>query len=424
MVKNNKTGFFRIKLRNEKMELDIIGLVSACSYALDCIEAELVHVTNRHGKRVAYISVCMAEKFGITGEALQDLAMCALLHDNALTQYISEEVRHDLIKDQTMDISSKKLGVHCVYGEQNIKKLPFYTDVTNVILYHHENADGTGPFRKKWEEIPLFARIIHLCDTIDIIGNTGGYDQQNWEQAKAYLVKYENTIFDAECVKAFLEVFSEEKFADMGGEELEKRLWEKVPRKKQFCDEGTCKDLADFFAQIVDYKSEFTGMHSIGVAKKAAALAEHLGYDRLDIQKIYLAGALHDIGKMAIGNEILEKPGRLTDEEFSKMKNHAGYTYMILSEVEDFEEIRDWAALHHEKLDGSGYPFGRTAEELNEPERILACVDIYQALTEERPYKKGMSHEQACGILEDMAQKGWIDATITEKVRACFGQNL
>ena len=267
--------------------------------------------------------------------------------------------------------------------------------MTNVILYHHENADGTGPFRKKWEEIPLFARIIHLCDTIDIIGNTGGYDQQNWEQAKAYLVKYENTIFDAECVKAFLEVFSEEKFADMGGEELEKRLWEKVPRKKQFCDEGTCKDLADFFAQIVDYKSEFTGMHSIGVAKKAAALAEHLGYDRLDIQKIYLAGALHDIGKMAIGNEILEKPGRLTDEEFSKMKNHAGYTYMILSEVEDFEEIRDWAALHHEKLDGSGYPFGRTAEELNEPERILACVDIYQALTEERPvsYTHLRAHE-------------------------------
>ena len=70
-------------------------------------------------------------------------------------------------------------------------------------------------------------------------------------------------------------------------------------------------------------------MHSIGVAKKAAALAEHLGYDRLDIQKIYLAGALHDIGKMAIGNEILEKPGRLTDEEFSKMKNHAGYTRCV-----------------------------------------------------------------------------------------------
>ena len=129
-------------------------------------------------------------------------------------------------------------------------------------------------------------------------------------------MKYENTIFDAECVKAFLEVFSEEKFADMGGEELEKRLWEKVPRKKQFCDEGTCKDLADFFAQIVDYKSEFTGMHSIGVAKKAAALAEHLGYDRLDIQKIYLAGALHDIGKMRTGEYLFKRMVLLFQQYF------------------------------------------------------------------------------------------------------------
>lgn len=76
------------------------------------------------------------------------------------------------------------------------------------------------------------------------------------------------------------------------------------------------------------------------------------------------------------------------------MKNHAGYTYLILSEVNDFEEIRDWAAFHHEKLNGKGYPFGKTADELNEPERIMACIDIYQALTEDRPYKKGLSHEK------------------------------
>ena len=102
------------------------------------------------------------------------------------------------------------------------------------------------------------------------------------------------------------------------------------------------------------------------------------------------------------------------------MKNHAGYTYMILSDVEDFEEVRDWAALHHEKLDGTGYPFGRTGAELNEPERIMGCVDIYQALTESRPYKSGMTHEKACAILEDMAGKGWIDAAITEKIKKCF----
>ena len=81
---------------NEKLSIDIVGLIGACSYALDCIEAELVNIKNKHGKRVAYISVCMAEYWAIQGDALQDLAMCALLHDNALTQYISEELKKDL----------------------------------------------------------------------------------------------------------------------------------------------------------------------------------------------------------------------------------------------------------------------------------------------------------------------------------------
>ena len=116
-------------------------------------------------------------------------------------------------------------------------------------------------------------------------------------------------------------------------------------------------------------------------------------------------------------------PDKLTDDEFSKMKNHAGYTYLILSEVNDFEEIRDWAAFHHEKLNGKGYPFGKTAADLNEPERMMACVDIYQALTEDRPYKKGLSHEKTCDILDDMAQKDFIDSDISKIIRECFGRN-
>ena len=190
--------------------------------------------------------------------------------------------------------------------------------------------------------------------------------------------------------------------------------------KKQMFDWNTCKNIADFFADIVDYKSPLTSRHSIGVAEKAAQFAKYIGYDVSDIEKMYLAGALHDIGKMAVGNEILEKPDKLTDEEFDKMKNHVGYTYLILSQVDGFEDIRDWAALHHEKLNGKGYPFGKTADELNEQERIMACVDIYQALTEERPYKKGMSHEKTCDILDEMAEKGFVDADISRKMRDCF----
>ena len=86
----------------------------------------------------------------------------------------------------------------------------------------------------------------------------------------------------------------------------------------------------------------------------------------------------------------------------------------------DFDEIRDWAAFHHERLDGTGYPFGKTAVELNTQERMMACIDIYQALTESRPYKSGMTHEAACEILENMVQKGWIDGEITEQIKKCF----
>ena len=402
----------------KQLSIDIVGLAGAYSYALDCIEAELVNITNKHGKRVAYMSVCMAKYWNVENDALQDLAICALLHDNALTQYITEEVK----KNPGIDIGvlNEKANLHCIYGENNIAKIPFKTNVSNVILYHHEHADGKGPFKKAWQEVPLFARIIHLADVIDAIANNIKCRQEKWDKCCEFLVKQKGLLFDDECVEAFFEMISKETFVSLEDGSFESKLWEIVPRKKKMFDWNTCKNIADFFANIVDYKSPFTSRHSIGVAEKAAQFAKYIGYDVLDIEKMYLAGALHDIGKMTVGNEILEKPDKLTDEEFDKMKNHAGYTYLMLSQVDGFEDIRDWAALHHEKLNGKGYPFGKTADELNEQERITACVDIYQALTEERPYKKGMSHEKTCDILDEMAEKGFVDADISRKMRDCF----
>lgn len=393
------------------MELDVLGLVAACSYALDCVETELVHVTSRHAKRVAYMSVCVAEQLGICGKDLQDLAVYALLHDNALTQYIQEELHSNLTDMKELP----RIGVHCSIGEENIQGFPFHTDVKNVILYHHENADGSGPFGKKSEEVPLFSRIIHLCDLLDQACCRKAFTTETWEWAKDVLQRIRGTMVDEECAEALERIFSEEYFLSLGGN-FEASLWNKVPRQKQELDFSQIKKLAGFFAKIVDYKSPFTSTHSIGVAERAEKLSRYMGFDEETVQKMYLAGALHDIGKVAVGNEILEKPDRLTDAEFAVMKHHAAYTYNILSEIDDFEEIRDFAAFHHERLDGTGYPFGKDASELNVQERMMACIDIYQALTESRPYKKGMSHERACEILKNMADKGWLDMDIIDKI--------
>lgn len=319
----------------KQLSIDIVGLLGACSYALDCIEAELVNVSNKHGKRVAYMSVCMAKYWNVESDALQDLAICALLHDNALTQYITEEVQKNPSIDIRDDSLNKKTNLHCIYGEKNIAKIPFKTNVSKVILYHHEQADGRGPFRKVWQETPLFARIIHLADIIDAIANSAEFTQGKWDICCEFLEKQKGKLFDDECVEAFFETVSKDTFISFADGTFESKLWEIVPRKKQIFDWNTCKNIADFFASIVDYKSPFTSKHSIGVAEKAAQYARYIGYDVLDIEKMYLAGALHDIGKMMVGNEILEKPDKLTDEEFDKMKNHAGYTYLILSQVDD-----------------------------------------------------------------------------------------
>ena len=403
------------------MKLDVLGLLGACSYALDCVEAELVHVTYKHAKRVAYMSVCMAEKMGVSDDALRDLAACALLHDNALTQYINEEFYSDISNIDTLKVSSdditpRQLGMHCIYGEKNLEKYPFKTGVKDVILYHHEEADGSGPFEKKWTEVPLFARIIHFSDMLDAFCKAQKFDEDVFNKAVHFIEKNKDKRFDSEVTKMFFDAFDKDEFSRLGDEHIEEYFWEKVPCEKSFYSFNVLKDLADLFAKIIDYKSEFTSRHSLGVARTASKISEIMGYDKVICDKMYLAGTLHDVGKIAIGNEILEKPARLTDEEFAKMKNHAGYTYMILSKVDGFEEIRDIAAFHHERLDGSGYPFGKMADELTTLQRIMACADIYQALTEKRPYKDGMNHDKACEILKDMADKNWIDKNITEVI--------
>lgn len=426
----NNIKYFLIEMEIS-MYLDILGLIGACSYALDCVEAELVHSTNKHSKRVAYMSVCIAMNMGINDESLQDLAACALMHDNALTQYIKEELHNNYIDIHGKQKQLPQVGQHCILGEQNIKKLPFNTDVTNVILYHHENADGSGIFGKKWNEIPLFSRIIHMCDILDLACcNSINSDKHSkaasnkylpyWNKIQYFLENVRGRLVDNECIDSFLQVFTPDNISELDSDNIEVNLWSKVPRMNKELNFNQLKQIASFFAGIIDYKSPFTSTHSIGVACIAKKLAGYMGLGEETSQKIYLAGALHDIGKVAIGNDILEKPDKLTDEEYSVMKHHAAYTYYILSDINGFDEIRDWAAFHHERLDGSGYPFGKTAKELNIEERIMACADIYQALTESRPYKSGMPHNKACSILYDMSNKGWIDSDVVSNIDKCF----
>ena len=165
-------------------------------------------------------------------------------------------------------------------------------------------------------------------------------------------------------------------------------------------------------SRIIDYRSPFTAMHSAGVSASAKKLAELAGMSREDCLKMEIAGNLHDTGKLRVPREILEKPGKLTTAEFNIMREHPYYTRLILMDVDGFEDIANWAGLHHEKLKGNGYPFHFNGATLDEGSKIMAVADIFSAITEERPYRKGMTRDQAMDILSGDAKNGAISSEL------------
>lgn len=397
------------------MQLDFNGLLYAVSYALDCVEGELVGAQTGHGKWVSYISVLLGKQFQFTKEELLDLSACAALHDNALTLYIAEERQKD-------EAAGSNLGRHCVLGEENVKEFPFYTNVSGVILYHHENADGSGPFGKKEAEIPLMSQMIHLADTLDINCSFQNISKENYQKITDFLEKRRGTWYGDKVVEAFYQAMPLERYLELENLPVEELLKNAVPTVLREYSFEQVQRIMHIFSKIIDYKSTFTRLHSEQLAQKLLKMADYYGYPKEKTERMYVAGILHDIGKMAVGNDILEKPAKLNEEEFVQMKNHAWYTYVILSQIQGFEDITKWASRHHEKLNGKGYPFGLTADELSKEDRLVGCIDIYQALSEDRPYKKGMSHEVCISIMRDMVKDGFIDAQITEDVAKVMKQ--
>jgi HD-GYP domain-containing protein (c-di-GMP phosphodiesterase class II) len=151
--------------------------------------------------------------------------------------------------------------------------------------------------------------------------------------------------------------------------------------------------------RALDERDPYTRMHSYRVSVFASHIARHLGLSRGEQRLIRIAGELHDIGKIGVPEAILQKPGKLTDEEFDVMKQHTNQGTKILDPLIDLDTIILGVRFHHEKLNGRGYPDGLTDEEIPRIARILAVSDIWDALTSNRPYRDAMSIEKARAIM-------------------------
>lgn len=260
-----------------------------------------------------------------------------------------------------------------------------------------EHWDGGGyPHGLQADAIPLAARVMALAQTVKVFHAAGGP-----EVATNVAIERSGSWFDPEIVGVLRGLHREGTlWRDLGHEGLLTRLLTLEPVARVVpADDGNLDRVARVFSWVIDAKSPWTLLHSENVARIARGIACELGLPAAGQRRIFRAGLLHDIGKLAVSNLILDKPGRLDADEWSVLREHPAHTRSILAQVACFGEFAETAGAHHERLDGEGYDRGLGAEELDLTARVLATADRFEAMSAYRPYRGEIPVDDVLGVL-------------------------
>ena len=428
-------------------------ILSALSHALDLVEGQ----PRGHATRTAFIALKIADELKLDDSQKKELLFSCLLKDSGCSNNSARIHKmfggDDLITkhrvkliDWSSTLESVKFAfvnmerggtvvgklrrmaaalgtpeatmddltrARCTRGAQIARQLGFNERVSVAIRDVDEHWDGKGaPVKLSGEEIPLYSRIVNLAQTIEVFAST--FDAKG---AYRMIRLRSGRWFQPELVRAARTFEDDAAFWTLHAEHLagnEVPLW-----PDDWIEEAAPADIdavCGAFAAIIDAKSDFTGSHSSRVTKYAVDIGLQFGFDSQRISILRRAALLHDIGKLGISNAILDKPDRLTEEEFVSVKQHPMFSFQILNRIQGFERIAEIASAHHEKLDGKGYWKGLSASHIDLDMRILAVADIYDALSAERPYRAAMPLERVWQILDQEA-KSAIDPECVDAVK-------
>jgi hypothetical protein len=258
--------------------------------------------------------------------------------------------------------------------------------------------------------------VLQLADRVSVL-RVPGRGEGSWARAvERAVAPGAGPQFNPEHVEALAAALARPDFPSAAAEPGDADLRDDPAFGGAVLAEADLRGLAHLFWQLVDFRSRFTATHTAGVAAVAAYLAPLAGIAGAAARRVSIAAGLHDLGKLAVPSEMLEKEQALTVDEAATLRRHPLNGWRILQHVAGLEDVNRWANFHHERLDGQGYPFRLAAAELPLESRIVAVADIFTALTEERPYRRGMSGREATRILADMADGGAIDGDLVALV--------
>jgi HD-GYP domain-containing protein (c-di-GMP phosphodiesterase class II) len=410
-------------------------VISALSYALDLTEGQ----PEGHSVRTCLIGMRIGREIGLDAEARSSLFYALLLKDagcssnSAATCELFGADDHAVKRTwKTVDWASRWRSIghvvrnvrpgapllekarqvagftrteapgtelvrtRCERGADIARMLEMPDDTAAAIHALDEHWDGRGiPAGLAGEEIPLLARIACLAQTVEIFHSTRGV-----QAAFAMAGDRAGRWFDPELVRALQALRADGGFwAGLAGD-CRAQAAALEPQDRALVADGDRLDrIAHAFARVIDAKSPYTFRHSEGVAEYAAAAAGVLGFGADALRGLRRAALLHDVGKLGVSNRILDKPGKLTEEEFAVVRRHPEYSFRILSRVAPLRALAETAASHHERMDGRGYHRGIDAGTLPLAARVLAVADVCDALSAERPYRAAMPRERVLEIM-------------------------
>ena len=413
-------------------------LMGALSYALDLTEG----LPPGHCLRSCWIGMQVAIELHLDDEALSDVFFTILLKDagcssNAARIYelydnddLSVKADFCTVDNQSLTQVAKFVWSHlapqapireklsrlvhlaikgnelqdevvtarCERGASIAKRMGFNDRVAEAINSLNEHWNGKGrPNHLSGNSIPLHSRIALLAQVVEIFYSAGG---------PAYALKEvyrrNGTWFDPRMVAALNLAAGKPSFwSTLKSDKLERLVMSLEPASHAIeVDDEQIDIIAAAFAEVIDSKSPFTSGHSDRVAIFVDAIASELGLSTHRRRALRRIALLHDIGKLGVSNAILDKPGKLTDEEWASIKKHPVYSRNILERISIFSTLATVAGAHHERLDGKGYPDGINKTQISLETRIITTADVFDALTADRPYRKAMPLEQALAIME------------------------
>ena len=366
-----------------------------------------------HGHRVAYIAYECARKMGWQENKARHAYYTGLIHDCG----VSSTSEHNIL---VSEMQPELTAQHCIRGYEALTKVSTLASFATAVRYHHTPWVQLKQLDLS-EEDKAIAALVFLSDRLDFLraeflqNNHHELITLHEEMISETILAHSGKLFPEEFVAAMDTLIHTDGFwynMDPVYIEMMALADDHEAKYLQQLDISDINQLAQFIARIVDAKSAFTYQHSERVALLSKMLAEDAGLSHREQELIYVAGLLHDIGKLRTPDEILNKHAKLTKEEYSRIRRHTVDTQHVLQNFFPNSKIGNWASNHHERLDGSGYPYNKTAEELDLPSRIIAVADIFQALSQKRPYRGRLPVEQVLHLIQPLVDKGQLDQEV------------